>query len=300
MTNERLVIKIKAQENVTENLEKLYIKNIGLIRKASQIYRGLEDSEDLAQEGYFGLVRAVELWDPEQDVKFTTYSFYWIRQAMANYICNCGALIRIPANQRQRINQYKRAANSIRVRFGRDPRKAEIMALLGISAEQYDCLLSDVQALQIGSTSKPIGENGEETIESVIPSESNEADDIIEKIELEELARALWDQVDQLPELEATVIRNRFTDGLTLEQCGNNLGITKESAKNLEDSAFRKLRKPNVTKRLRPYLTDSTAYSIGILGGLHSFRNTGASTQERAVMILEDKTGPVWKYDQFD
>lgn len=296
MTNEQLVLEIRAGNNVTENMKQLYERNLGMIRKIARKYHGLEDDEDLMQEAYFGLIRAVELWEPEMEVSFITYANYWFKQAMCRYIQNCSNTIRVSSYQYENISKYKRAVNSIRTRFGRDPHKAEIMYLLEISSDQYENLLKDVRTLWIRSTSEPIGgEYDDLLLEDTIPAEGDQIEEVVEKIYKEELSDAVWSEVDKLPEREALAIRNKYCDGMTLAQCGEALGVSPERVRQLQSNAFRKLRSTKVQRRLIPYLTESTAYSVGIKSSFSSFKSYGESVQERAVMLLEKETGPIWK-----
>lgn len=295
-TNEELVLAIQAGENVTENMAQLYNQNRGMIYKLTEKYRSIEDPEDLRQEAYFGLIRAVELWSPDREANFATYCFYWIRQTVIRYIHDCGRAIRIPSNQRQKIYEYQRAASSIRAQFGRDPMPFEIMALLKITKEQYEKLLKDVAAFRIQSTSTPIGgEDDDILLEDALPDPSDPIGDVIEKIQHEELKAELWGQVDKLPEREADVLRSRYQDNKTLKQCGDAMGMTAEAVRCIEASAMRRLRRPKVTRRLSPYLTESRAYSVGLTSSYGLFKHSGSSAQERAVMLLEQRTGPIWR-----
>lgn len=295
MTNEQLALCIKNGENEAENSMKLYRQNLGAIQKLANKFHGLEDSEDLKQEAYIGLIRAVELWEPKQNSSFITYAFFWIKQSMLRYVYQNSGLVRIPIHQKTKIHQYNKAVTSIQSRFGRNPSKHEIMAMLEITSEQYEQLRKDALAIRVRSTSEPVGEDEESSLEDFIPDESDQMEDVIEKIQKEELAKELWDQVDRLPESEASVIRTRYCNDLTLKQCGDALGMSSEHVRQLHDRAIRTLRKPSVAKRLRPYLTDSTSYTIGLRSGYTSFIVSGASAQESAMIFLEDHTGPIWK-----
>ena len=291
MTNEELVLKIQRDENVTENIEQLYRQNLPMIRKIAARFTAKAELEDLTQEAYFGLIRAVELWDPERDTLFMTYGAYWIRQQMVRYIYDHSTTIRVPVHQREVMRAYSRMVNSYRVRFGRDPEEAEICYALDLSRDQYRQLLKDLQTVGTCSTSAPVGEDGELVLEDLIPDDSDPIGDALEKISREEEAAALWSEVDRLPEREAEVIRSRYRDNLTLNQCGEALGVSSEMVRQLQEKALRKLRRPSVLRRLSPYLTESGAYSMGLRGtGRESFER-GGSSQERAVMRLEQLSG---------
>ena len=293
MTNEELVLAIRAGENVSMFTEQLYLQNRGLIRKAAKAFHGLEDCDDLMQEGFLGMMRAVDLWEPLRDISFATYSYYWIRQSMRRYIAKYSRPISIPDYQNALIHKYRKESGI----FGRDPRPDEVMRLLELSPEQYENLIKDLKTVNVRSTSEPISsENGDEiTLEDIIPDNSSSMDEVIETIQAEELANELWGQVSRLPKDEQEVIRGKYQREQSYDQCGEALGISPQLVKSLCEKALRSLRRREVTKILEPYLTDSAAYSMGINSGYAKFISSGASAQERAVMRLEYETGPIWK-----
>ena len=149
MTNEELCCAIQRGENVTANLERLYVQNFGMIRKISNRFAGVEELEDLQQEAYFGIVRAAEMWDPQHDVLFISYAPYWIKQVLIRYVYDHNGLIRVPCYQRDRFRSYRRAVNSYRMQFARDPEPREVMFLLEITREQYEQLLKDMQTANV-------------------------------------------------------------------------------------------------------------------------------------------------------
>lgn len=289
MTNEELCLMY--QSGNKEVIGELYKQNTGMIERIVGRYKGVEDPEDLRQEAYFGLIRAVELWNPEKDVLFISYATYWIKQHIIRYIYDHSTTIRVPVHQRENMRAYSKMINSYRVRFSRDPEEAEICHALDLSRDQYQQLLKDLQTVSTCSTSVPIGDDGETILEDLIPDECDPIGGVIDRISMEEEKKALWSEVDRLPVREAEVIKSRYRDNLTLNQCGEALGVSSEMVRQLQEKALRKLRRPSVQRRLSPYLTDSAAYSLGLRGtGRQSFERHG-SAQERAVMRLEQISG---------
>ena len=296
MTNEELVLAIRAGQNVTDNMTLLYNQNLPMIRKVVKKYAGIEDVEDLTQESYLSLVRAVDLWDPEREAKFLTFLMVCLRTDLYRYITDCGALIRIPGSQKTLMHRYDRIMTAYRVELGRDATPDEIRVLLDISKDQFEQLKKDRLTTKIRSTSEIVGGDDDDlTLEDYLPAEGDLCEDVVDRIQQEQLARELWGQVDQLPEREADVIRGKYQQGMTYTQCGDELGISPERVRQLHERALRKLRGRKVTKRLAPYLSDSMAYSIGTHSGLASFRYSHTTGQERAVMLLEERIGPIWQ-----
>lgn len=295
MSNEELVLAIRAGDDVTANMEQLYNQNTGMIRKVVKKFAGIEEIDDLMQEAYFGLARAVNLWNPEREASFLTFAIVCIKSVLYRYITDCGALIRIPENQKTLIYKYNKIMLVYRSELGRDATPDELQILLDLSKVQFEQLKKDRLALRIRSTSEPIGgENEDMILEDVIPADGDPIGDAIDRIQQEELSRTLWAEVDKLPDRERAVIRDKYQRGQTYIQCGESLGISSERVRQLHERALRTLRRPKVTKRLVPYLTESAAFGFGARSGLASFRNSHTTGQERAVMKLEEWAGAIW------
>lgn len=135
------------------------------------------------------------------------------------------------------------------------------------------------------SLSAPIGgENDDITLEDVIKSDADAIGDTLEAMSTEQLASVLWPMVEELESLQAAVIKERYRKGSTYKQCGAALGIPEGKARRKEEKALQKLRTRKAV--LLPFMSDSERYSKGLsFTGLSYFKNTGMSSQERAVII---------------
>ena len=290
MTNEELVIEYQTGNKAV--IEQLYLQNRGMIEKIVRRYAGIEELDDLRQESFFGLVKAAELWKPENETAFMTYAAYWIRAAIHRYIENCSGVVRIPTHKRAQIGRYNKAVSSYRVRFGRDPSDRELCVALNLKSKQLEDLKKDILASQVRSTSEVIGgENDDLTLEDTIAAGGDAIEDTVEQLQRDELSDELWSCVDELKPQQAYVIRARYKGGRTLEECGTAIGLSTQRAKSIHDQALRELRKTHYTKRLLPYLDESAARSWGMSGtGYRTFLRYG-SVQERILMKLEEITG---------
>lgn len=296
MTNEELVLAIQAGQDVTGNMEQLYNQNRGMIIKLTEKYKGIEELQDLRQEAFFGLARAVELWDPERETQFLTFAIICIKSVLHRYIAECGSIIKVPEYQKTLIYKYDRCMNEFRARLGRDATTEELRALLEISKDQLEQLKKDRATLAIRSTSEVIGGDDDDiTLEDTLPAEGDQYEDAVDRIQQEQLSRELWAQVDKLPEREASVVRGKYLNGETYAQSGERLGVSQERIRQLHARALRTLRSGKARQRLLPYLSDSAAYSIGTRSGLSYFRQCHTTGQERAVMLLEERIGPIWQ-----
>ena len=111
MTNEQLVERIQSGDHVAENMLQLWEQNCNFIKMMASQYRGQEDPEDLQQEGYIGLCRAVDDYDLASGVPFINYAALWIRQGMVRYIENCGSVVRVPVHARKKLREYNRLSD---------------------------------------------------------------------------------------------------------------------------------------------------------------------------------------------
>ena len=119
MTNEQLVIRIKAGENADDNMETLYSQVRSFIHAMAWKYRGSGEVDDLEQEGYLALYPAIAGYDPDQKVKFLTYAEYWIRLYMKRYLQTNGSCLRLPVNCQEKVRQYEKFCTDFAVREGR-------------------------------------------------------------------------------------------------------------------------------------------------------------------------------------
>ena len=108
LTNEQLVLRIKAGENTAANMLQLWEQNKGFIYKIALKYQEYEEIDDLMQQGYLGLYDAIDNYDPSQGVKFITYAGYWIKQSMTRYIDNYSSAVRISVPEQEHIRNYKK------------------------------------------------------------------------------------------------------------------------------------------------------------------------------------------------
>lgn len=292
MTNEELCTMIQNGTDKQKCLEQLYTQNTGMIERIIKRYQGIEEIDDLRQEAYFGIARAAELWKQENGASFIHYAAFWIKQVVRRYIDDCGGVVRVPSDRRALIGRYHRTVNAYRVQFGRDPSNTELCFALDLSRDRLKNLKRDILALNVRSTAENVSGNDEGlTLEDTIATPGDPIGDVIERIQAEQLTTRLWSEVDRLPPQQAAVIRGRYRDGCTLKECGAALGVSTERARQIEANAMRELRKPTHARRLMPFITLSGAYSMGIRHNSYSAFDRYGSTQERAIMYIEERAG---------
>ena len=291
MTNEQLAARIRAGENVGNNMAILYDQVKDFIHAMAYKYHGQGELEDLEQEGFLALYDAIDHYEADQGVKFLTYASHWIRQRMQKYIQNTGSPLRLSAGRQEAIRKYRKFCTEFQAEQGCKPTEAELCRSLWITLEQLREIQYDACMTAVKSLDAPIkGAEGEEdiTLGELAASAADPCEELLDRLEQEELCSILWQCVDSLPGKQPDVIRSRYKDNLTMKQCGQFCGISEAEVRKQQLKALRSLRSGENAKKLRPFLPeDAWIYSGALIGnGVERFNHTWTSSTERVALEL--------------
>lgn len=287
MTNEEIVKKIRLGINVTDNMALLYNQNKGLIFSIAKKYSSYLPVDDLTQEGYLALYNAVNNYESDLEVKFSTYAIYWIRNAMQKCIENQAFLFHIPRELNHKINLYKSVIHSYEMNLGRKPTDAELCTHLGINKNRLTSVKGFIEhALNTSSLDAPINDESLTELGDTIPSNENFEEAILDTYEKQALAE-LWKIVkDNTNELENRIIELKYKQNKTVKEIANILNVSESFVRQGEIKAMKKLRKTRLLQLFRDKF-DSLG-SLPVQSGLQSFNHTWTSSTERSALKLYD------------
>ncbi len=198
---------------------------------------------DLINEGNIGLMKAVERFDPSKGAKLSTYSAWWIKQAIKRALANQSKTIRLPVHVVDKLFHMRRSAVKLHEVLGREPTDEELGDELGFSAQKVAQLRT--AAIRPASLEAPLGDDDSSRIADVVRDEH--ADTPYEQLEVKANSAMLREMVATLDPREAEILRYRFgLDGdteRTLEEVGQKFGVTRERIRQIQNTALAKLRK---------------------------------------------------------
>jgi RNA polymerase primary sigma factor len=232
--------------------EQLVNSNLRLVISNARKYQGQElPLLDLIQEGILGLIRAAEKFDYRKGFKFSTYATFWIRESIQRAIANRARTIRIPVHIGQRERKIGRARRELMARLGREPTDEEIAAAAELDLKAVRETRDAARV--VTSLDRPVGEEEDTTLGTLLPSSELEPD---EEVEIALREDALRRALDRLPEREREVVKLRYgingDDPTPLSETGRRLGISSDAVRTIERRALKELAESRELDSLRP------------------------------------------------
>ena len=248
-----LALRVKAGER--RALKELTEANLRFVVSVAKDYQGQGlPLTDLINEGNLGLIKAAERFDESRGFKFISYAVWWIRQSVLQALAEHSRIVRLPLNRVGTISKINKASAKLEQEFERAPRADELAHQLEMKITE----INDAQriARRHHSLDTPFSDDEKNSLLDVI-NDTN-IDDPDKELHMSSLEKEVRNSLDSLKDREKDVIKMYFgidrEYALTLNEIGEEFGLTRERVRQIKEKAIRRLRHKSRSKKLRSYL----------------------------------------------
>ena len=246
---------IRVRQGDRRALKELTEANLRFVVSVAKDYQGQGlPLTDLINEGNLGLIKAAERFDETRGFKFISYAVWWIRQSVLQALAEHSRIVRLPLNRVGTISKINKASERLEQEFERTPRADELAHQLEMKITE----INDAQriARRHHSLDTPFSDDEKNSLLDVISDNNTEEPDL--ELHIGSLEREVKDALETLKDREKDVIRMYFgidrEYALTLNEIGEEFGLTRERVRQIKEKAIRRLRHRSRSKKLRSYL----------------------------------------------
>ncbi|MBK6611933.1 MAG: RNA polymerase sigma factor RpoD/SigA [Sphingobacteriales bacterium] len=246
----------KIKDGDQDALERLTKANLRFVVSVAKQYQnqGLSLS-DLINEGNLGLIKAAQRFDETRGFKFISYAVWWIRQSILQALAEQSRIVRLPLNKVGSLNKINKAFSQLEQEYEREPSADELADLLDIEREEVETTLS--VASRHTSIDAPFQEGEDNNLLDVLENNNIPLTDT-RMTYMDSLRREIERSLSTLTDRQRDVIKLYFGIGvehsLSLEDIGDQFGLTRERVRQIKDKAINKLRSTSRSKLLKTYL----------------------------------------------
>jgi RNA polymerase primary sigma factor len=233
----------QVREGNPEAREHMIRANLRLVVKIAKEYEGLGlPLLDLINEGNIGLMKAVERFDPDRGAKLSSYASFWIKQAIRRALANHGKTIRLPVHVQEKLLHLHRAERRLHDLLGRDPTDEELADEMRLPPAKIRKLRSASQCTL--SLDAPLSGDGSDTTADLVADDRTHAPG--EQMDTDDSLQLLRELMGDLNPRELRILEHRFglggIDERTLAEISQELGVTRERIRQIQNRALNKLR----------------------------------------------------------